>query len=74
MNIRAKTWIELHADEDRRVRYEDTEHKPMQRRLPLTEDEIASLFEVKVATLHDSANIFKLIDAVRMIEKAHGIA
>lgn len=74
MNIRPKTWIELHANEERRVRYDDTEHKPMQRRLPLTEEQIASLFDVKVATLHDSANIFKLIDAVRMIEKAHDIA
>jgi hypothetical protein len=74
MNYKAMTWSEVHAEEDRRVRYDDTEHKPMQRRLPLTEEQIASLFDVKVATLHDSANIFKLIDAVRMIEKAHGIA
>lgn len=47
--------------------------KPMQRRLPLTIEQIAELFDCKITTLDTNANIFKLIDAVRKVEKAHGI-
>ena len=47
--------------------------KPMQRQLPLTIEEIAKLFDVQITTLDTNANIFKLIDAVRKVEKAHGI-
>jgi len=45
----------------------------MQRRLPLTIEQIAELFDCKISTLDTNANIFKLIDAVRKVEKAHGI-
>lgn len=40
---------------------------------PLPEDEIAKLFGVLNGTLNLDTNIYKLIDAVRIVEKAHGI-
>ena len=40
---------------------------------PLTIEQIAELFDCKLSTLDTNANIFKLIDAVRKVEKAHGI-
>ena len=40
---------------------------------PLTIEQIAELFDCKMSTLDTNANIFKLIDAVRKVEKAHGI-
>ena len=42
-------------------------------RRPLTIEQIAELFDCKLATLDSNTNIFKLIDAVRKVEKAHGI-
>jgi len=42
-------------------------------RRPLTIEQIAELFDCKLSTLDSNANIFKLIDAVRKVEKAHGI-
>jgi hypothetical protein len=42
-------------------------------RVPLTEEQIAELFGVMNGTLNLNTNIYKLIDAVRKVEKAHGI-
>ena len=40
---------------------------------PMNASEIAGLFDVKASTLDSNANIFKLIDAVRLVERFHGI-
>jgi hypothetical protein len=42
-------------------------------RVPLTEEQICEIFNIKNGTLNTNANIFKVIDAVRKVEKVHGI-